>query len=48
MRGYLAIVLVGGLFLIPGMAQAQAQESSPAQKRIMIERGKRSPGNGSP
>ena len=41
MRGYLAIVLVGGLFLIPGMAQAQAQESSPAQKRIMIERGEK-------
>jgi hypothetical protein len=41
MRSCLGIFLAIGFFLIPGMAQAQAQDSSPAQKRIMIERGEK-------
>jgi hypothetical protein len=41
MRSCLGIVLAAGLFLVSGMALAQAQESSPAQKRIMIERGEK-------
>jgi hypothetical protein len=41
MRRCLGIVLTVGFFLIPGLAPAQVQESSPAQKRIMIERGEK-------
>ena len=41
MRTCLGIVLALGFFLFSGMAQVPAQESTPAQKRIMIERGEK-------
>jgi len=41
MRSCLRVVLVLGFFLFSGMAQVPAQESTPAQKRIMIERGEK-------
>ena len=41
MRTCLGIVLALGFFLFSGMAQVQAQESTPAQKRILMERGEK-------
>jgi len=41
MRSFPGIVLALGFFLFPGMAQVQAQESTPAQKRILMERGEK-------
>ena len=41
MRACLGVVLALGFFLFSGMAQAQTQESTPAQKRIMMERGEK-------
>jgi hypothetical protein len=37
----LTVFLAAGIFLIPGLLHAQTQESTPAQKRIMIERGEK-------
>jgi len=41
MRSCLGIVLALGFFVFSGMTQVQAQETTPAQKRIMIERGEK-------
>ena len=41
MRKCLGVFLAFGFFLFPGMVQVQAQESTPAQKRILIERGEK-------
>jgi len=41
MHNGIRIVLAIAFFLYPWMAQAQTQESTPAQKRIMIERGEK-------
>jgi len=41
MRKCFGVILAVGLFLIPGLLHAQTQESTPAQKRILIERGEK-------
>ena len=41
MRNGIGVVLVIAFFFCPWMAQAQTQESTPAQKRIMMERGEK-------
>ena len=41
MRSRGTIILAAVFFLIPGMALAQAQDPSPAQKRILMERGEK-------
>ena len=41
MHNGLGVVLVIAFFICPWIAQAQVQESTPAQKRIMIERGEK-------
>ncbi len=41
MRKGIGIVLAIAFFFCPWVAQAQAQDSTPAQKRIMIERGEK-------
>ena len=41
MHNGIGFVLAIAFFFCPWMAQAQTQESTPAQKRIMIERGEK-------
>lgn len=41
MRNGIGVVLIFAFFFCPWMTQAQTQESTPAQKRIMMERGER-------
>ena len=41
MRSRLGMVLALVFFLSPWIAQAQSKDSTPAQKRIMIERGEK-------
>jgi hypothetical protein len=41
MKTRLGVILAVGIFLFPGFPNAQTQESTPAQKRIMIERGEK-------
>lgn len=45
MRTCLGIVLALGFFVFSGTAQLEAQESTPAQKRILMERGEKVTGN---
>ena len=41
MRICLGIFMAVGIFLFPGIPYAQTQETTPAQKRILIERGEK-------
>jgi predicted membrane protein len=45
MRNGISVLLAIAFFFCPWMMQAHAQESTPAQKRIMIERGEKVTGN---
>lgn len=41
MRTCLGMVLALGFFVFPGMVQVPAEESTPAQKRILMDRGEK-------
>ncbi len=45
MRNGIAVVLFFAFFFFPWMTQAQTQETKPAQKKIMMERGEKVTGN---